>query len=108
MLHIGISLIGLVLFVTPSSGSTAFGLGVAKFPELYRGNAYVLAQYITREEQQKRAEQNLKQHREEQKQQEQKQQERSNSEVNSSTNSYGKEYLEQQLQGDKPRVIRPW
>lgn len=66
----------------------------------------VLAQYITREEQNRRAQENLERHR----------QERSNNNSNSSVGSssgtatgetYGREYLERQLQGDKPRT-RTW
>jgi hypothetical protein len=106
MSYIRISFVGLAMaVVTPSLEWMAFEAGVAHSSQLYHGNAYVLAQYITREEQQQRAQENLRQRQEERRQQ---QQDRSSSSVDRSTNTYGKEWLERELQGDKPRVNRTW
>jgi hypothetical protein len=72
------------------------------------GGLIVQAQYITREEQQRRAQENLERHRQENSNS------NSNSSVDRSTNTttgetYGREYLERQIQGtDKPRVVRPY
>ena len=69
------------------------------------GGAVLQAQYITREQQQERAKENLERHRQEKS--------NSNSSVDRSSGTatgetYGREYLERQLQGDKPRVVRPY
>jgi hypothetical protein len=69
------------------------------------GGAIVQAQYITREQQQERAKENLERHRQEKS--------NSNSSVDRSSGTatgetYGREYLERQIQGDKPRVVRPY
>lgn len=69
------------------------------------GGAVLQAQYITREEQQRRAQENLERHRQERS--------NSNSSVDRSSGTatgetYGREYLERQLQGDRPRVVRPY
>lgn len=68
------------------------------------GGVFIQAEYITREEQRQRAQESLERHR----------QERNNHySVDHSTRTetpsdYGRVYQEQQLQGDKPRVVRPW
>jgi hypothetical protein len=63
----------------------------------------VLAQYITREQQQEQARQNLERHRN----QPQPGVQGSTNTVQGSTNTYGGAWVEQQLQGDKPRT-RTW
>src|SRR5262249_37540912 len=102
MWYVRTSLICLgMAFVTPSYASIAYESRAANVLSAYHGNAYVLVQYITREEQQKRAQENLERHRHPQ-------QERPAPSVDRSTNTYGKEWLEQPLQGDKRRVVRPY
>jgi hypothetical protein len=89
--------------VTPSSAAAALGARTA-----HDGGFAVLAQYITREEQQRRAQENLERHRQENSNS------NSDSRVDKSTGAaigetYGREYLERQIQGtDKPRVVRPY
>lgn len=98
--------------VTPSLAASAAPcrsatetLGEARLHKVYDGGVIVQAQYITREEQKTRAEENLRQHRE-----------RANPppSVERSTGTptgetYGREWQERQIQGtDKPRVTRPW
>ena len=110
MSYIRSTLIGLaVAFVTPSLASAGFGLGSANPGRPYYGNTFVPAQYITNEQQRQQAQQNLERHRAQQ------QQSGSNSSVQNSTNSvqnstntYGREWQEQQLQGNDPKVTRPW
>ncbi len=66
MPHIRILLIGLTMaFVSHSSASTRLGSGVAISSKLYQGNNFVLAQYITPDEQRRRAEENLQRRRDE-------------------------------------------
>jgi len=104
MSYIRITLIGLAMaFVTPSLASAGFGSGSANFSRPHYGNTYVLAQYITTEQQRQQAQQNLERHRAQQQQQT-----GSNSSVQNSTNTYGREWQEQQLQGNTPRVTRTW
>jgi hypothetical protein len=83
-----ITLIGLAIaFVTPS---------------------HVVAQYITTDQQRQQAQQNLAQHRAQQQQQQQQPVQGSTNTVQGSTNTYGREWQEQQLQGNNPKVVRPW
>jgi hypothetical protein len=110
MSYIRVALIGLAIaFITPSLASAGFASGSANFSRSTYCTTCVLAQYITTEQQRQQAQQNLERHREQQ------QQGGSNSSVQSSTNSvqnstntYGKEWQEQQLQGNTPRVNRSW
>jgi hypothetical protein len=104
MSYIRATLISLaIVFVTSSLASAGLGPVAANFSRPYCRNTCVLAQYITTEQQRQQAQENLARHREQQQQQG-----GSNSSVQNSTNTYGREWQEQQLQGNNPRVVRPW
>jgi hypothetical protein len=88
MTYVRIISIGLaIVFVTPSLAS---------------------AQYITTEQQRQQAQDHLRQHQQQQQGGSNSSVQGSTNSVQGSTNTYGKEWQEQQLQGNDPKVSRPW